>query len=71
LEIFSNLKRKLSTIQTWKQKQSNYKNSTIVKKTLMFKVAPEATTRTKKRMRDTVTVVKRFNVLNSEIDRYL
>jgi len=66
LEIFSNPKKKLSTILTWKQKQSNYKNSTIVKKTLMSKVAQEATTPTKKRRKDTVTVAKEFNVLNSE-----
>jgi hypothetical protein len=53
-------------MRQWKQKQSNYKNSTIVKKTLTFKVAPEATTPTKRRKKDTVMAAREFSVLNSE-----
>ena len=67
MEIYSKVKRNQRLIPIWKQKQFNYKNSKIVKKTLMFKEAPEATTQTKKR-RTVIQEVKGSSARNSEID---
>ena len=66
MEIFSKLNQKLRPIQTWKQRRSNYKNSTKVKKILTFKVAPRVTTQTRKR-RMVIQEVREFSVRNNEI----